>query len=429
MHVRVKKLIHSDYHNSVVRKTLVQAVIIIPGFVANYFIYFFAERLLSSDEFGIFYVALTLGNVLFSAGLILNIFFTRYLVQVIQSNGNDAVIEAIGRIEKFVILLGLVLSILLFSGMSFFSTYLKIQSRLIVLLIVLDAVTSFIADLGRVFFQSTSRSTMLGMYSTLWMFLKLLLCTALIWVTDTVWGGLLGQIFSATIVFVCFHIWTKQSVPRKSVKIIPIPSMVDLIVPTLGYVMLVVISNMDVIVAYLLLSPRDLSVYSASSVFPKAILVVITPLLLMLFPKMVSKDPISHNLRFVIGKILGVTSAMTIGAIFFIWLLSKWICGGEWGMQLCQEYPMYTLLLSALPIALLRVIVMIQLARGRDYLTLWLIIPILLYVPYALFTEHTIIGIAGGYVKSSALTLLIYLGIYLFIEVFSKAQMGKKRLS
>ena len=137
----VRNILFTGYKKSVIRRTFLQAAIIVPGFAANFIIYFFAGRFLARDEFGLFYVALTIGNVLFSAGLILNVFFTRYLVHVIQSNGKDAVFHAIRRIEKVVVLTGLVISTLLFFGLSIVSNYIGVQSRLVILLIILDAYT------------------------------------------------------------------------------------------------------------------------------------------------------------------------------------------------------------------------------------------------------------------------------------------------
>lgn len=416
MFAQVKNKMSTGYQNSVIRRTFLQAAIIVPGFAANFFIYFFAGRLLASDEFGLFYVALTLGNVLFSGSLILNVFFTRHLVHVIQLAGKDAAFHAIRKIEKVVILSGLVFSTLIFFGFSIISNYIGVQSRLVILLIILDAYTSFIADLGRVFFQAIGHSITLGLYTTIWMVLKLALCIGAIWMFNTVWAGLLGQVLSAVVMFTCFRIWITLSACNKPTSILSMPSPMTLLVPALGYSMMIIVSNMDVLVSYFLLSANDLGVYSASSVFPKAILVVITPLLQMLFPMMVGMGKLSRDVKVVIGKTVAVTLILTLIAVFIIWILSGWLCGGQWGLRLCQEPPLYILLLSAVPVALLRVIVMLQFARGREMFTLWLVVPILFYLPFSWISGHTIIGIAESYAWASTLTLLLYLGVYLAIE-------------
>src|SRR3974390_2330120 len=77
-------LLKADYDSSVVRRTLIFIVLIVPAFLANFLLYYFAARLLPADQFGLFYVANTVGNVIFSAALIFNVFFSRVLVHARQ---------------------------------------------------------------------------------------------------------------------------------------------------------------------------------------------------------------------------------------------------------------------------------------------------------------------------------------------------------
>ena len=370
--------------------------------------------MLPSDEFGFFYVALTIGNVLFSAGLIVNIFFTRYIVKVIQSAGSNAAYRAIRKVEKVVILAGFLLTTLIFFILSSISNIIGVQSRVVICLIVLDAYTSYIADLGRIYFQALGRTHILGFYTSIWMISRLALCTCAISLFHTVWAGILGQVMPSVIMYVCFRVWFVPSENTAPTAILALPSPVTLIVPTMGYTLLIVFSNLDVLVGYFLLSTSDLSIYTASSVFPKAILVVITPLLQMLFPMMMGVGKLSSNTKIVIGKIGLVTLILASIAVWTVWLLSEWLCGGVWGLMLCQKPTLLVILSSVVPLALLRLLVMLHFARGRDVLTLWLLVPIAFYPPYAWISEHTILGIAESYVWASTAALFIYLGVFLF---------------
>ena len=56
----------SQYHNSVVRRTVILAGLGLPTFGANFLIPYFAADLLSPENFSLFYVATAVVNVLFS---------------------------------------------------------------------------------------------------------------------------------------------------------------------------------------------------------------------------------------------------------------------------------------------------------------------------------------------------------------------------
>ena len=102
------------YQRSVVRRTIFLCGLVLPGFAANFFVYFFTAQLLPADEFGLFYVALTVGNVLYSGSNILNAFLTRHLVRIGETAGRDAIAPTALRLELRIIFLGAILSALLF---------------------------------------------------------------------------------------------------------------------------------------------------------------------------------------------------------------------------------------------------------------------------------------------------------------------------
>jgi hypothetical protein len=69
------------------------------------------------------------------------------------------------------------------------------------------------------------------------------------------------------------------------------------------------------------------------------------------------------------------------------------------------------LLLSALPLVLLRVLVSIQYARGRDMLMLWLALPSAAYLFIVANSARTIESLAQGFAVFSAGTCLFFLAI------------------
>ena len=101
---------------------------------------------------------------------------------------------------------------------------------------------------------------------------------------NTVWGALAGIVLSAVLVFAIFHAWIFHTTgSRAEPAPITLP-LLTLVPASAGYGLMVLVSNLDVLFGYFVLSQTDLGLYSGSSVFPKAALVVITPLLQMLIP-------------------------------------------------------------------------------------------------------------------------------------------------
>src|SRR5204862_7404268 len=112
---------------------------------------------------------------------------------------------------------------------------------------------------------------------------------------------------------------------------------------------------------------------------PQRLLVVPRPLLHMFLPSSLgqkSADPPSRRYRWKSTAALMIV--IIVGVIGIRWS-SNWLCGGRWGVTLCQPALMYVLLTAIVPLSLLRVLVLLQFARGRDWFPLWLSIPAAVY--------------------------------------------------
>jgi O-antigen/teichoic acid export membrane protein len=408
---RIRELLTSGYDQSIIRRTTILGALILPAFAANFLVYYFLEKLLSAERFGLFYVAVTIGNILYSGSNIFNVFFTRHLTQVERSTGELSIFPATLALERSVILYGALISAAALVVLILVANYIGLNSNLIIFLIVLDTYVAYVSDLGRVLLQSMRRTIWLGSYTLIWMITRLVFCVAGAAIFGTVTAALAGSILSTVVVFAAFHIWLKQSA-RRSPAVQTDRLRIFTLVPTIaGYGMLILLSNLDVLFSYLLLGNVDIGLYSASSVFPKAILVVITPLQQMLLPMMVPDKANSSQFNLIIAKIGGIVLLLTSVGIGMLWLLSGAVCGGRWGLTLCQPATLHVLLLSALPLVLLRVLVSIQYARGRDMLMLWLALPSAAYLFIVANSARTIESLAQGFAVFSAGTCLFFLAI------------------
>lgn len=404
----VERLSHR-YDNSVIRRTTILVAFILPAFLANLFVHYFATHILSSQNFGIFYVAITLTNVLFSGSTLLHITYTRHLIEVGQEHNHSCVVAAMYRIQRSVATWGIFISLGLFVGLLLTGKSIGVQSTLLVFLIILDTYVSYLADLGRVYLQSVQRVFYLGAFTLLWMGLRLVFCLIGMYEFGTAWAALLGSVIAALIVFAGFQISLNYEKIGKPDFIPPLPSLRTLGSIFVGYGFLTIISNLDIFLAYFILKGNDIGIYSSSSVFPKGILVVITPLIQMLFGVMVAGNISEEVFRKIVRKSFGVVSALTIAGVSSVWLLAPWMCGGKWGLHLCDRHSLSILLLSVVPLSLLRISVVLDFVHKRDHLPLWLSVPVLIYVVIAWRTKPTFDVLAEQFALFSLTSFLFFI--------------------
>ena len=413
----IRELAGRRYSDSVIRRTVLLSLLVVPAFGANFLVQYSAAALFPVADFGVFYVANTLGNVLFSGSLILNMYFTRHLVGIQQAAGEGAAFAAMRRLERIVVLWGAAISALAFVALFNAAGLVGVQSWLVLLLIILDSYTAYVGDLGRVMLQSLRRTVQLGLYTLVWMVLRLVLCVVGILVFHSVWGALTGVVTSSVVVWLGFHIWVAKSAGRVETELPSLPRILELLPFVAGYGLMIAVSNLDILLSYFLLSQEEVGIYSASSIFPKAILVVTMPLLQMLFPMLLSQQGSMRDFRVMLFKSVGVVAVLTALGTGLVLLVSDWLCGGSWGLRNCQPGPLDILLLSVVPLALLRILVLLQFTRGQDWLAIWLAIPTVLYVWVAWHSARDITTVAWQFAGFSGAALVFLLLVQAVAEM------------
>lgn len=381
----LRYLLTARYQASIIRRAAVLMLFVGPAFLANLLVYYFTARILSPESFGLFYVAVTIGNVAFSGSLVLNIFFTRYLVQIGAKDAPTA-IAATRQIQRVVSMWGAAVSLAGFAVLLATAKYFGARSPLVVLLIVADTYLSYLGDIGRAFLQSRRETWQLGSYTLIWMTLRLALCVIGSALFGTVWAALCGSALAAALTFIGFQLLLARAARRQpavaaeQAKVPRLPALLTLLPVALGYGLLMVISNLDILLIYFLLSDQQIGVYSASSVFPKGILVLTMPVSQMLFAIMLDDHQATAVFRIAIRKTLWTILAVTTGISLVIWLSSPWLCGGSFGLKLCAPVPLHILLVSAVVLSVLRITVLLEFVRQRDWLILTLMIPATAYL-------------------------------------------------
>jgi O-antigen/teichoic acid export membrane protein len=408
LRARLTTSLTAGYHASVVRRLVVLATFVGPAFLANLLVYYFTARILSPENFGLFYVAVTTGYVAFSGSLVLNIFFTRYLVRV------GGAVSAARRIQRLVGFWGALISFAVFVLLLAASRYLGPQSPLIVLLIVVDTYLSYLADFGRAFLQSRHETWRLGSYTLAWTILRLLLCVLGAAVFGTVWAALLGSAVAAAAIFVGLQFLMARAETRdrtaaaEHAEAPKLPAFHTLLPVAFGYGLSMAISNLDILLIYFLLKNQDIGIYSASSVLPKGILAVTVPLSQMLFAVMIGDHESDQVFRVVIRKTISSIGLMTGAASLGIWLFTPWLCGGSFGLKLCAPAPLHLLLPSAVALSLLRISVLLEFVRQRDWLILSLFVPAAAYLLFAWYSKPAIDMLALQFTVFSVAALAFF---------------------
>jgi hypothetical protein len=397
------------YGNSVVRRTVLLLCLMGPAFAANLLLYYVAAKLLPAESFGLLYVAITISNVLYSGSFVLNLFFTRHLTFILNTASAAAVYVARRPIRRLVLRYGAAAALACILVLYGLGTQLGVQSWPIIILIVLDAFSAYVIDVDRAVLQSLRKTVYLGAVSLVWMLLRFVLGVAAMVLLGTAAGALLGIVLASLIVIGCLALLFSGAAATSAIVLPPLPSLRALVPVVLGYGSLIVVSNMDVLLAYLLLRDSALGAYSASSVLPKGILVVVTPLLQMLYPMMVWHDKAPPNVRLIVQKSAGTIFLLSSAIALVVFGFSGLLCGGPWGLRLCQPFPLEYLLVATVMLSVLRALVLIQSARGRDWMAVSLLVPAGAYLWIAEVSSHSVDTLATEFMVFAGL-LLLYFG-------------------
>jgi len=398
-----------SWDQSIVRRSLVLFALIAPAIFLNFLLLYVASQILLPESFGIFYLSITTINILFAPSAVLNFVYMRYIAKTKVQDGLSAAFVAINYITRIVYKWGGLFSIATFLFLSSLAYWLDVQSFFVILLITLIAYTSYIADVGRAALMALQRVLYFGLYSASWMAARFILGLAGIYFIGTVWSALTGILFSGILVFLVFFLRLPHHDKEVSAVHAHLPRPLTIMPVALGYGLFAALSHVDLFVTYLLVDNHGLGIFSSSALLPKAILVLTFPIVQMLFPILVIDTGVAR-LRFIMlvkGVIATLIAAGTVALI--INMVSNHLCGGFLGIPQCSHSLLTTMLLSILPLSVLRVLVVAQIARGLSWHPTTLIIPIIVYLFFTLFTARTLDDIAWQFMVFAYIALFYYM--------------------
>jgi hypothetical protein len=336
-----------------------------------------AGRFLSPADFGILYLAHALQNVLCAGSVILNIFLTRHYSILGLSAGPGATAHSARAVERIALRMGPLVALTLMGAMAIGGKQIGAHSWILALLVPLDVFGSYLCDLERAALQSAQKTIPVGLFNLLQQSFRAVFGIIGIVLFGAVWTAIVGWIVASTVLYLAFRPRVVGSPVNYAGVQADLPSRSGLLPLMVGYGAIMGFVYLDVIVGYVVLPSDSFGLYSASSVLPKMILVGLTPIMLMLFPLMIEKNirvPASVVRR--IGLVLtGLTGVAVLGLI----LASPILCEGRWGLRYCQDAAFDGMMLSLIPLVLLRLLAFVAFASKRDWL------PLLTLIPAAIF--------------------------------------------
>ncbi len=365
---------------SVIRRSLVVLTLVAPGYFLNLGLLVCASRILSASSFGVFYTAVSAVNILIAPSVVLGLFVVRQMTQDRVARGPAAVVADFSHLVHSVLKWGGAAGILV---VSLAVIGLEFESFELLLLIVVCALMAYLAETIRTTFQGLQMFIWFGVVGLVWMTLRFALGLVGLWVTRLVWPGLLGMSLAALVVFFVFRPGIRAQAPIQASPVSTRPLRFNKMpLFMLSYGLFVGISYMDVMLAYFMLDRVALGSYSSLSVLPKAFLMVLMPVLQVFFPLITgeqSKDRL--RVRTVVRGLM-LTACLSIIMVLGLMLFrdfARVLVAGESG---ASSDILVVLALSVVPLALIRLAIIVHFALGRDRHPLLLAIPTVCFLAF-----------------------------------------------
>lgn len=404
---------------SVIRRGISLLALTLPAALLNLGLAYLASKWLDAGDFGIYYAAITAINIAFAPAMIVNLFFTRAVAAIGAEYGVASAKAASNQVFRFIASWGGVLTIA--SGLIAAALWLASAKFAlpVALLSFLILYISYCSEAGRIALQGDGRFIHLGVYSLAWMAARFIGGALGIFLFRSVWAGLAGIAIAIILpVLVLFQPWkmirqrfffpwrSEETENAKFLSMIRVSAFANL---SAGFLLFMLAANADILVAYAILDPTNLAIYSASSVLPKGLLIATLPLIQLLFPLIVGERA---NARPTIALIIRgalLTLAVAGGGGAFIMLLADPLCAGGRGISFCSNDVMAYGLAAIVAMSLLRLAVSADYAARNDFIPILLIAPIVIGGALALDRNISApIDLARFYATFSGVTLLGY---------------------
>jgi O-antigen/teichoic acid export membrane protein len=361
--------------HSIIRRSLVLTTFYISGHGFYYLLLLIANAMLDPTGFGRLYTGWAVLNVLVAPISIIALLLSSYFAQTNASKGPAFVSRMLARIAAIALpwtaATVLVLEVLFYLG----GRLIGVDSLALILVLPLTAVSFLGVEIVRASLQGTLRFVAYGASWFFWCVAQCAVGAVGLLLTRSPWGCFAGMLVAnlLTLGGLCWAVAgggggaaapdATEDGPK-----LPSYSLRRALAFCSAFVGFVLFNNADIFLAYLILSPADLGIYTASSVLPKAIVTATQPVVQIILPVVISIQGEGEDTSQAVMKAIFAAFALGAAAFVVLWVGSDLACGSPHGIRFCTSPLMLLLAAAAVPLSVIRTLVTADVAHGRYWL-------------------------------------------------------------
>ena len=359
--------------HSIIRRSLILTTFYIAGHGFYYLLLLIANAMLDPTGFGRLYTGWAVLNVLVAPISIMALLLSSYFAQANASKGSAFVSRMLARIAALALpwtaATVLVLEVLFYLG----GRLIGVDSLALVLVLPLTAVSFLGVEIVRASLQGTLRFVAYGASWFLWCVAQCLVGAVGLLLTRSPWGCFAGMLVAnlLTLGGLCWAVAGGGAAAPDATEDGPKLASYSLrraLAFCSAFVGFVLFNNADIFLAYLILSPADLGIYTASSVLPKAIVTATQPVVQIILPVVISIQGEGEDTSQAVMKAIFAAFALGAAAFVVLWAGSDLACGSPHGIRFCTPPLMLLLAAAAVPLSVIRTLVTADVAHGRYWL-------------------------------------------------------------
>jgi O-antigen/teichoic acid export membrane protein len=359
--------------HSIIRRSLILTTFYISGHGFYYLLLLIANAMLDPTGFGRLYTGWAVLNVLVAPISIIALLLSSYFAQANANKGPAFVSRMLARVAAIALpwtaATVLVLEVLFYLG----GRLIGVDSLALILVLPLTAVSFLGVEMVRASLQGTLRFVAYGASWFLWCVAQCAVGAVGLLLTRSPWGCFAGMLVAnlLTLGGLCWAVAGGGPVAPEATTDSPKLASYSLrraLAFCSAFVGFVLFNNADIFLAYLILSPEDLGIYTASSVLPKAIVTATQPVVQIILPVVISIQGEGEDTSQAVMKAIFAAFALGAAAFVVLWLGSDLACGAPHGIRFCTSPLMLLLAAAAVPLSVIRTLVTADVAHGRYWL-------------------------------------------------------------
>jgi len=391
--------------HSVVRRSLYITAFFIGGHAFYYLLVLTANARLSPVDFGRFYLGWATLNILVAPGSVLTLSLSSHFAEAYRQNGAAGVIAelraAAATLLPWLVALATALElVLLFGGRA-----IGADAVITLALLPLTALSAVMVDIVRAVFQGALRFVWFGASWLGWCFGQFVFGGVALLLINQPWAVFLGMLAANSLTLICLLVvtWrmgvdaTRDQLAPAAHPQFPAPSLWRLLPFCTALGSFVVLSNADILIAYLKLTGVELGAYAASAILPKAIVTATQPVTQVILPLTTHIRGETRKIREALFKAIGLTFAMAALGAGVLWLISGEACGGRYGIKLCNSAIVLVLAVGAIAIAVTRAAIIADLLGDRRWRPHLPVLALAVFAAVSWFSRPSAIELAIQY--------------------------------